>query len=174
MDNTNITEITSDLTVEFDKDCLDGLPVAVEIHGRTEWLTIPEAKALVAAVNGYLSEHGGVENSLAPSQPTLEERVAKLEAKVFATDDGLDRLVDYLKAEPAKAPTSEEVIANSIIDGTEVTFMYQGIFDPAARRRYVEPSEINTEQDFVFGLDMDANEPRRFKLSRIEGEVEYA
>ena len=67
-------------------------------------------------------------------------------------------------------PTSNLVlIENAIFDQTVIEFLYRD----GSTKRHIEPYKIYLWRGFwyLFGKDIDKNEPRSFRISRISGEV---
>ena len=67
-------------------------------------------------------------------------------------------------------PTSNLVlIENAIFDQTVIEFLYKD----GSTKRHIEPYKIYLWRGFwyLFGKDIDKNEPRSFRISRISGEV---
>ena len=67
-------------------------------------------------------------------------------------------------------PTSNLVlIENAIFDQTVIEFLYRD----GSTKRHIEPYKIYLWRGFwyIFGKDIDKNEPRSFRISRISGEV---
>lgn len=151
----------------------DELPIGLEVGGRAEWFTADQAQEIVKTIQKFLG-------SDEPTSPSLEDRVARLEALALPRQEqATERLLTDLfpPGNDTQLPNGDQppavVFTSALLDQDEVTFRYCGAADFEPRRRCIIPTEVNTEKGQVIGYDVDRDGTRCFKFENIEGPVEY-
>jgi predicted DNA-binding transcriptional regulator YafY len=144
---TYLSDDGSTLTLAFNSD----------VHGRPCRLSLEETNALLVALDRVgIPDDDPVRQTIVGS---LGARTpdANLVAPLIATDD------------QGANPEISRACADALLEGSSLTFLYQGMRDPAPVERHVDPYGTHHANGdwYLDGFDLDRQADRMFRFDRM-------